>query len=445
MAAISDRKRVVVCFSILLCCHLCISDRYTPYNQMTAQCPVSTPCYCEYTGYHRLGRAKRIICGQLGSQFPVFMASDEIIDCVNLMYTGIVKLPPDAFAPLRVTRIDLQGNNFGGRINERAFAYVARHLAGLNLAWSNITSLPAKVFRGMLHLRNLSLAENKLTTVSHLLFQNLRSLEILSIAGNHIREFPATIFRYQTNLHSLDLGYGKLERVPNHLFTGLWNLRTLDLRGNMINHLSPGVFEDLWSLETLSLSHNPIHVIKAGVFRGLNSLERLEIKESSLGALESGIFADTVGLSILDLGDNRLTEIQDGVLRIPSLEWLALDGNGLKVLPRDVAMMSSLVYLDISYNNIKSLDRCIFERLRSLEYFNFRVNPFHCDCYIYWLRTLQVRLLHNWDNHRIVPFVSAECATPWERKEIDVARWVDPVCLRDGSHKYKCWYEYMKN
>lgn len=183
-------------------------------------------------------------------------------------------------------------------------------------------------------------------------------------------------------------------------------------------------------------------MLKAGVFRGLGSLERLEIKETSLTALESGVFADTIRLAYLDLGDNLLHDIQEGALHVPSLEWLALDGNGMKDLPRDIARMSHLVYMDISYNDLKTLDRCIFERLRSLEYINLRVNPFQCDCHIYWLRTLQVRLLHHWDNHRMVPFVSGHCRVPHHRQDLAVTAWVDPTCMADGPHKDKCWFEH---
>jgi len=94
--------------------------------------------------------------------------------------------------------LDLQGNNFGERISPKAFVGVGERLMALNLAWSNVTRLPGKVFRGLKVVRNMSLAENHLRRLPAAIFDDLRSVERLTLAGNsELDELPRRLFRNQ--------------------------------------------------------------------------------------------------------------------------------------------------------------------------------------------------------------------------------------------------------
>ena len=119
--------------------------------------------------------------------FPDFIQSDEILESLVLMYAGFKHIPDNAFSKISTLSLDLQGNNFEGRIHERAFTGVSRFIQSVNLAWSNITSLHSKTFRSMTELQNLTIAENKLKILPSTIFQDLRNLARLSIAGNPIR------------------------------------------------------------------------------------------------------------------------------------------------------------------------------------------------------------------------------------------------------------------
>ena len=164
--------------------------------------------------------------------------------------------------------------------------------------------------------------------------------------------------------------------------------------------------------------------------RGLSQLGRLELKEGSLQYLEKGVFSDTNNLIKLDLGDNNLASIHEGALLLPALEWLSLDGNRLSVLPKDIARMTKLSYLDLSYNALTSLARCDFVLLRGLEMMNLRENPWSCDCELYWLRDLHRHLLHSWVHQEMIPFVPGRCAQPEAHQGTGITAWVDMNCLR---------------
>ena len=101
---------------------------------------------------------------------------------------------------MQVVELDLQGNDFGDRISPKAFVGVGRRLLSLNLAWSNITRLSAKSFRGLSAVLNLSLAENRLRRLPTGLFDDLTGIERLSLAGNpDLYDLPSDLFRHQGN------------------------------------------------------------------------------------------------------------------------------------------------------------------------------------------------------------------------------------------------------
>jgi len=52
----------------------------------------------------------------------------------------------------------------------------------------------------------------------------------------------------------------------------------------------------------------------------------------------------------------------------------------MQEIPGDVAGLTRLERLDVSYNLIETVDVCLTEQLADrLRYLNLRQNPFHCD------------------------------------------------------------------
>lgn len=408
------------------------SERFR-FRVPASDCPVEPPCYCAPRTGNRQ-REQRISCGAFMRQrrFPRFVETIEDVDYVSLIYSGLTVLPNSAFSALKVSELDLQGNNFSDQVSGKAFIGVNKHLLALNLAWSNITRLPAKVFRGMTALRNLSLAENRIHRLPGPVFHDLRSLEQLTLAGNSMADLIPDVFRHQMNLHTLDLGYCNIERISWNTFNGLWNLKSLDLRGNRVQHLEQFVFSDLVSLHSLLLGHNPLRRLRSKVFHGLKNLKVLNLAESSLERIEFDVFRDTPNIELLDLGDNRLSFLPMGTLLLPHLEHLTLDGNQLTDIPNEVAYLPALRYLDVSYNRIQSIDRCMLENHVHLEYLNLRENPFHCNCSIFWLRGLKNKLMSRWkDNRKSLPFVPGKCWMPVNLRDTLITSWLDLKCVRE--------------
>ena len=121
-------------------------------------------------------------------------------------------------------------------------------------------------------------------------------------------------------------------------------------------------------------------------------------------------------------------------------------------IPGDVAGLTRLRRLDVSYNLIKTVDVCLLEQLGDrLRYFNVRENPFHCDddCSLQApLRRVYFRLVKRWVVERgaarrrdpfqkdrrpltTSPFVPGKCRTPAKLLGASIIDWKS--CRRDGA------------
>lgn len=157
----------------------------------------------------------------------------------------------------------------------------------------------------------------------------------------------------------------------------------------------------------------------------------LRVDESSVEHIDRDVFVETRQLELLDLGDNRLTSIAPGTLLVPGLRHLALDGNRLVDVPPDVGRLTSLRQLDVSYNRIRTIDRCLLANVARLDLVNVRENPFHCDCRLFWLRGLRASVMSRWTDRRTsVPFVPGKCSTPIELRGVSVTSWLNLDCVR---------------
>ncbi|XP_064995497.1 receptor-like protein EIX1 isoform X2 [Musa acuminata AAA Group] len=201
----------------------------------------------------------------------------------------------------------------------------------------------------------------------------LRSLSMDFCQIGPTPQFPKWL-RTQTTLRQLDLSSASIkdmffDRLPsnleyldlsdNEITCGAWqyfpNLIRLDLRNNSLSgHLPPKILNMMPRLKYLDLSNNKITGVKDMILDGHpSSLEQLDLSYNSLHESQLVSLGNLSMLRYLDLGSNNLNGmLPEGIKRLKGLAYLDLYNNSLRLSEDDLANLSSLKDLDISYNSI---------------------------------------------------------------------------------------------
>ncbi|XP_064995376.1 receptor-like protein EIX2 [Musa acuminata AAA Group] len=214
---------------------------------------------------------------------------------------------------------------------------------------------------------------------------NFTSLTTLDLRGNDINStIPDWMFNI-TSLEFLYLGGNDLHGFFPNSITKLTSLRALDLSRSVFQdgfmRLAP--ISNLCKLQILNLRYVPINDVLANLKMVFSGCLRNSMEELYLGGTQlSGSFPDWLGnirnLKSLDLSFNSLYgsvpasignlsllqhlslysndlngTISEGIGQLKSLVDLVLHNNSLSLSEDDLANLSSLKYLDISYNFIE--------------------------------------------------------------------------------------------
>ncbi|URD84984.1 LRR receptor-like serine threonine-protein kinase [Musa troglodytarum] len=204
-------------------------------------------------------------------------------------------------------------------------------------------------------------------------------------AANWLQDLNALPHVQEIELISCDLG--TFPRSLSHVnFT---SLTTLDLRGNYINSTIPDWVFNITSLEFLYLGGNDLHGFFPDWLGNIKNLKSLDLSSNSLCGSVPASIGNLSLLQHLSLGSNDLNgTISKGIGQLKSLVDLDLHENSLSLSEDDLANLSSLEYLDISYNFIelnKSDDWIPPFQLQSLSMDFCQIGP--TPQFPQWLRT----------------------------------------------------------
>jgi hypothetical protein len=182
-----------------------------------------------------------------------------------------------------------------------------------------------------------------------------------------------------THVRALYISYVNipfLER-DSFVFTGLTELDCLWIFGCGLKTMDVGAFNSLTKLTNLSLSLNLISKIKPGTFEKLSRLKSLDLSNNHLEHLDDDAFRGLFNLNFINLGFSKLQSLYPGTFRgLPNIRFIKLQANpGLRI-PTDGPFIQSqsLTHLDISLCNISSLSGETFANLPALEWLDVTFN-----------------------------------------------------------------------
>ncbi|CAL9204302.1 unnamed protein product [Musa hybrid cultivar] len=190
---------------------------------------------------------------------------------------------------------------------------------------------------------------------------NITSLEFLYLGGNDLHGFFPNSITKLTSLRALDLsrsvfqdGFMRLAPISNLCKLQILNLRYVPINDVLANlkMVFSGCLRN--SMEELYLGGTQL----SGSFPDwLGNIRNLKSLDLSFNSLYGSVPASIGNLSLLQhlsLYSNDLNgTISEGIGQLKSLVDLVLHNNSLSLSEDDLANLSSLKYLDISYNFIE--------------------------------------------------------------------------------------------
>jgi len=266
------------------------------------------------------------------------------------------------------------------------------HLTDVRELWlsnNNITLLEKDSFVSMTELKLLDLTKCELRTIELGAFNGLTELTHLFMWDNKISEIMPGTFENMDSLEFLALNYNKIKHLNNATFSGLGafkgltKLTRLLVFRNEISEILPGTFENMISLEYLFLGHNNIKYLNSGVFNGLVNIVYVGLSSNKLQYMHPDTILGLPNIKSLNLRNNTALQIPTDSHFINShfltqLELAMCNISSLSV--ETFANVSALKSLDLSHNNLRTVDINILRALPELSQMYLYGNPLQCDC-----------------------------------------------------------------
>lgn len=262
----------------------------------------------------------------------------------------------------------------------------------LNLSGNRLKTLSRRQFYGLAQLEELDLSENIISMIEVEAFQGLKNLRILKIKNNRLKIIPVGVFSGLPNILSLDISKNEILVFLDYTFQEMVNLREMNAGENDLVFISQRAFVGLQSLQELNVDHSNLTSIPTEAFSQLQSLTRLRLRRLNINVLPNNAFRRLHQLRTLQILQwPSLETLNSNSLMGLNLTTLVISSCNLSAIPyASLHHLTHLIYLDLSYNPITSIEGNMLGELLRLQEFHLvggkllRIEPGAFRCLVHF-------------------------------------------------------------
>lgn len=317
----------------------------------------------------------------LSSIPPDLFVDSKFLKEINANNNSISTLPPGLFEGLEQLQIlDLSHNELTSQwINKDTFVRLLRMVI-LNLSYNRLVKINRHMFQDLYSLQKLNLEYNEISSIDDHSFSELRNLHSLTLSGNNLVHIHSHLFTDLHVLHELFIDNNKIKHIDENAFDNMTAIEDLGLNDNFLSSVS-GAIRKLRSLRSLDIGNNNITHLNRENFLGLSELYGLRLVDNKVPYLNEDTFEHLPQLQILNLASNKIKHVAPGCFRKNiNLKLLRMDGNEITKLDGIFGTLNSLVWLNMSANNISFFDfRSFPSSLEWLDLHRNNINNFLND------------------------------------------------------------------
>ncbi|XP_055619092.1 toll-like receptor Tollo [Toxorhynchites rutilus septentrionalis] len=304
---------------------------------------------------------------------PELFQSSRKIRQIHLQNNSLSVLAPGVFEGLdRLETLDLSRNQLTSTwVKRDTFAGQVR-LVVLNLGYNHLSKVDPHVFKGLYSLQILNLEHNSIELIADGAFSDLKNLHALFLSHNSLRQIEPYHFSELYVLNQLILESNQIAYIHERAFENLTHLHDLSLNDNRLEEIPSGM-KSLKFLQSLDLGKNQIAEINNSSFEGLEELMGLRLVDNQITEISRDTFFALSTIHVLNLASNRIRHVdQSAFSSNPTLRAIRLDNNEMEDVAGVFTSLTSLVYLNISDNNIGWFDYSHYPQ--SLEWLDIHKN-----------------------------------------------------------------------
>ncbi|NWW78465.1 LRC40 protein, partial [Climacteris rufus] len=229
------------------------------------------------------------------------------------------------------------------------------NLQKLDVSHNKLRSLPEELLQ-LPRLRSLLLQHNELSLLPEGLGQ-LLTLEELDVSNNHLTAIPSS-FALLVNLVRLNVSCNQLRELPADL-SAMKSLRQLDCTKNYLETV-PAKLATMASLEQLYLRKNKLRSLPE--FPSCKLLKELHAGENQIEVLNAENLKELSSLCVLELRDNKIKAVPEEITVLQKLERLDLANNDISRLPYTLGNLPQLKFLALEGNPLRTIRRDLLQK-----------------------------------------------------------------------------------